>query len=219
LTWHFSGFRQENWSREKGNGMTSAPSKTTTVKTVNNKTGVTTATSTSVSGGSTTVTKSTTIGTAKTVSSPSATSAATMSAELIGGKWIAGPNDGGWNLCTPVAVANALLGATGLEATSAQIERLYARAGGTGSSGVPVTAALSAASRYGLAGCRLKSLRRAALDDADLILAQFPQEDGLHAAAFAGMTVITWGGEIPLEDLDAQIVGAWALTWHGQETA
>ena len=38
----------------------------------------------------------------------------------------------------------------------------------------------------------------------------------LHSAAFAGMTVITWGGEIPLEDMDARIVDAWSLTWHGQ---
>jgi hypothetical protein len=31
------------------------------------------------------------------------------------------------------------------------------------------------------------------------------------------MTVITWGAEIPLEDLDATIIDAWSLTWHGQE--
>jgi hypothetical protein len=211
-----------DFGNRRGNSVTTSPTTTSTTKTVNNKTGVTTSTSTATSSAGTTTTKTTTIGTAKTVSTPTSTStskASTMSAELLGSTWIAGPNDGGWNLCTPVAVANALLGATGLEATNAQIERLYARAGGTGSSGVPVMAALSAASRYGLAGCRLKGLRRAALDDADLILAQFPCEDGLHAAAFAGMTVITWGGEIPLEDLDATIVGAWALTWHGQETA
>jgi hypothetical protein len=210
-----------DFSIRRGNTVTTSPTTTSTTKTVNNKTGVTTSTSTATSSSGTTTTKTTTIGMAKTASTPTTTSskASTMSAELLGSKWIAGPNDGGWNLCTPVAVANALLGATGLEATNAQIERLYARAGGTGSSGVPVMSALSAASRYGLAGCRLKGLRRAALDDADLILAQFPCEDGLHAAAFAGMTVITWGGEIPLEDLDARIVGAWSLTWHGTETA
>jgi hypothetical protein len=139
-----------------------------------------------------------------------------MSADLLGSKWIAGPNDGAWSMCAPVAVANALLGATGLEASNAQVERLYAQAGGTGRTGVPVMSALAAARIYGLAGCRLKAVRRAGLDDADLILARFAgREDGLHAAAFAGMTVITWGGEVPLEDLDATIIGAWSLTWHG----
>jgi hypothetical protein len=42
--------------------VTSTPSKTTVVKTVNNKTGVTKSVSTTTSGGSTTVTKTTTIG-------------------------------------------------------------------------------------------------------------------------------------------------------------
>ena len=31
------------------------------------------------------------------------------------------------------------------------------------------------------------------------------------------MTVITWGGEIPLEDIGRPIIDAWSLTWHGQE--
>lgn len=196
--------------------MTSAPSKTTTVKTVNNKTGVTTSTSTKTSGGSTTTTKTTTIGTAKTVSSPAAatTAAATLPGAVLGSKWIAGPNDSR-QLCVPVAVANALLGATGTIASNAAIERLYRASGGIGSTGVTVPSALAAARSEGLAGARLKSFRRAALDDADLLLLAFGE--GYHAAAFAGMTVITWGGEIPLEDMDATIIDAWSLTWHGQE--
>jgi hypothetical protein len=198
--------------------VTSAPSTTTTSKTVNNKTGVTTATSTSTSGGSSTVTKTTTIGTPATVSSSSSKSVSTPAAlpgAALGSKWITGPNTDGWNLCAPVAVANALLGATGTMASNGQIERLYHRAGGTGSTGVPAVSAFAAAHLYGIAGVRLKNWRRAGLDDADILLLQFPE--GLHSAAFAGMNVITWGGEIPLEDLDARIVGAWSLTWHGTE--
>jgi hypothetical protein len=197
--------------------MTSAPSTTTTSKTVNNKTGVTTSSSTKTSGGSTTVTKSTTIGKAPatTSSAKTATTPSTLPGAVLGSTWIAGPNDGGWNLCAPVAVANALLGALGVEASNGQIERLYAAAGGIGDTGVPLLSALAAARRDGLAGCRLKSWRHAALDDADILLLAFPE--GLHSAAFAAMTVITWGGEIPLENLDATIIDAWSLTWHGQE--
>jgi hypothetical protein len=199
--------------------MASAPSKTTTVKTVNNKTGVTTSTSTRTSGGSTTVTKTTTIGTPKTTTTPSSASTpATLPGAVLGSKWIAGPNDGGWGLCAPVAVANALLGALGVTASNAAIERLYRAAGGIGATGVTVPSALAAARSEGLAGCRLRAFRRAALDDADILLLALPDQPGkVHAAAFAGMTAITWGGEIPLEDMDATIIGAWSLTWHGTE--
>ncbi len=196
--------------------MASAPSKTTTVKTVNNKTGVTKSVSTTVSGKSTTVTKTTTIGKpATTTAAASVSTPSTLAAAALGSEWIAGPNDSGWNLCAPVAVANALLGATGTEASSAQIEVLYRRVGGIGDTGVPLLSALTAARLHGLAGERLKGFRRAALDDADVLLMEF--DGGLHAAAFAGMTVITWGGEVPLEDMDARIIDAWSLTWHGQE--
>jgi hypothetical protein len=201
--------------------MASAPSKTTTVRTVNNKTGVTTSTSTHVVGKSTTVTKTTTIGKAApvTAAKKTTTAPAKLAAAALGSDWITGPNDSGWNLCAPVAVANALLGATGTEATSAQIETLYRRAGGIGDTGVPLLSALTAARMYGLAGERLKGFRRAALDDADILLLEF--DGGLHAAAFAGMTVITWGAEVALEDMeaDARIIDAWSLTWHGQELA
>jgi hypothetical protein len=196
--------------------MTSAPSTTTTSKTVNNKTGVTTSASTVTSGKSVTTTKTTTIGKAATTSASSSTSTpSTLPGAVLGSEWITGPNTDGWTLCAPVAVANALLGATGTVATDAGIERLYARAGGTGNTGVPLASALAAAQQYGLAGCKLKGFRRAGLDDADILLLQFP--GGVHSAAFAGMTVITWGGEVPLEDLDATILDAWSLTWHGTE--
>ena len=90
--------------------MTSAPSKTTTVRTVNNKTGVTKSTSTTTTGNSTTVTKTTTIGTpAKTTPAASVSTPATLPGAVLGSKWIAGPNDSR-QLCVPVAVANALLG-------------------------------------------------------------------------------------------------------------
>jgi hypothetical protein len=198
--------------------MTSAPSTTSTVKTVNNKTGVTTSTSTSTSGNKTTTTATTTIGTAKPVSTPATatTKAATLPGAVLGSEWISGPNTDGWGMCAPVALANALLGATGTVATNAGIERLHARAGGTGSTGVPLMSALAAAQRHGLAGCRLKSWRAAGLDDADVLLLGFPE--GIHAAAFAGMSVITWGAEVPLEDFGGIILGAWALNWHGTET-
>ena len=198
--------------------MTSAPSTTTTSKTVNNKTGITTSSSTVKSGASTTVTKTTTIGKpAATTSSSSVAKPATLPGVVLGSRWIAGPNTDGWGLCAPVAVANALLGATGTVATDGQVERLHARAGGTRGTGVPVLSALAAAHRYGLAGCRLKSWRPAGLDDADVLLLQLPE--GIHAAAFAGMSVITWGGEVPLGEWDGVILGAWSLTWHGTEAA
>lgn len=197
--------------------MTSTPSTTTTAKTVNNKTGITTSTSTTKSGASTTTTQTTTIGKAATVSTPTTatTAASTLSHATLGSKWIAGPNDSGWNLCAPVAVANALLGATGVEASSAQIEVLYRRAGGIGDSGVPLVSALTAARTCGLAGERLKGFRRAGLDDADILLLAF--DGSIHSAAFAGMTVITWGAEIPLEEFDGTIIDAFSLRWHGQE--
>ena len=76
--------------------------------------------------------------------------------------------------------------------------------------------ALYAAQRHGLAGCRLKSWRPAGLDDADVLLLGLPE--GIHSAAFAGMSVITWGGEVPLEEFGGVILGAWSLKWHGTET-
>jgi hypothetical protein len=195
--------------------MTSTPSTTSTVKTVNNKTGITTSSSVTKSGGSTTTTKTTTIGKpATTTSSSSVSTPASLPGAALGSKWLVGPNDSR-QLCAPVAVANALLGALGAEASNGQIERLYTSAGGIGDTGVPLVSAFTVARSDGLAGCRLKSFRRAALDDADVLLLAFPE--GLHAAAFAGMTVIAWGDEVPLEDLDCTIIDAWSLTWHGTE--
>ena len=198
--------------------MTSTPSTTNTTKTVNNKTGITTSTSTVKSGKSTTTTKTTTIGKPATTSSSSSVStASTLPGAVLGSKWIAGPNDDGWTMCAPVAAANALLGATGVAATNGQIERLYKHAGGIGQSGVPLHAVLVAARLYGLAGTRLAGFRRCGLDDADIVLLRMDEEHlGLHSAAFAGMNLISWGGEIPLEDFDGRIIDCWALTWHGQ---
>lgn len=204
--------------------MTSAPSKTTTVKTVNNKTGITTSSSTQTSGGSTTVTKTTTIGAPKTVSTAKSTTSAPakLARTALGSRWLVGPNDL-YPVCGPVAVANALMGTLGVESSNGAIERLYRAAGGLGDSGAPLASVLAAARRCGLSGCRLKSFRRAALDDADVLLLGLGEQprpgvpDTLHAAAFAGMTVITWGDEIPLEDMDARIVDAWSLTWHGED--
>jgi len=184
-------------------------------------------TTTTKQGGNVTTTKSTTVTPAKKATpkkkaqpakktaAKKASKPAKLAAAALGSAWITGPNEDR-QLCVPVAVANALLGATGVEASNEQIERLYARAGGIGDTGVPVVSALAAAMRADLAGCRLKKVRPAALDDADLLLLEFPGQ-GLHAAAFAGMHVIAWGTEIPLEDLDATIIDAWSLTWHGTE--
>jgi hypothetical protein len=201
--------------------MTSAPSKTTTVKTVNNNTGVTKSVSTSVSGNKTTVTKTTTIGAPKTVSTgaKSVSAPAALARAALGSRWIAGPNDTR-PVCAPVAVANTLLAATGTEAGNAAIERLYKAAGGIGQHAAPLASVLAAARSDGLAGCRLKTFRRAGLDDADILLLALPGGGpDLHAAALAGWNVITWGEEIPLEDLGAAIIDAWSLTWHGQEEA
>lgn len=199
--------------------MTSAPSTTTTTKTVNNKTGVTVSKSVSTSGGSVTTTSTTTIGKATTTAPSSVSTPSSLPGTCLGSKWIAGPNDSGWTLCAPVAVANHLLGTLGVEAPNAAIERLYQAAGGTGKHAAPLASVLAAARCQSLAGCRLKAFRRAGLDDADILLLAFPGEEEVHSAAFAGMSLIMWGGEIPLEDVDAnvKIIDAWSLTWHGQE--
>lgn len=197
--------------------MASAPSKTTTVKTVNNKTGVTKSTSTTTSGGSTTVTKTTTIGAPKTTSSSSSVSTPSKAAAaVLGERWIAGPNDAGWVMCGPVAVANDLLATLGVEASNAAIERLYRDAGGIGDSGVPVPSVLAAATCTGLAGYRLADWRVAHPSDADVLLLTIPGADGLHAAAVRDGQLITWGDEIPLVSLGVTIHNAWSLTWHGE---
>lgn len=212
--------------------MASAPKRVTkTTVTTPTKAGGTkrVSTTTTRQGGNVTTTKSTTVTgpkkatkakkaqPAKKTASKKAAKPAKLARAALGSDWICELNEER-QLCVPVALANALLGATGVEASNGQIERLYARAGGIGDTGVPVLSALAATLREGLAGCRLKKVRPAALDDADLLLLDFPGQ-GLHAAAFAGMHVIAWGAEIPLGDLDARIIDAWSLTWHGQEVA
>jgi len=152
---------------------------------------------------------------AKSKAAAKAKQPAKLASAALGSAWICGPNEDR-PLCVPVAVANALLGATGVQASHGAVERFYLAAGGCGDSGVAVVSAFATARRTGLAGCRLRDVHRSGLDDADFLLLEFPGQ-GLHAAAFAGMNVIAWGAEIPLRDLDARIIDAWSLTWHGQE--
>jgi hypothetical protein len=197
--------------------MTSAKSTTTTAKTVNNRTGVTTSVSTTKTGNQTTVTRTTTIGKpATTTSSSSVSSPATAAGLVLGAKWLTGPNDTR-DLCAPVALANALLAATGTEAGNGAIERLYAASGAWGDSGVPVPFLLAQAAATGLAGCRLARVRAAMPDDADLALMDLG-EAGVHAAAVTGGRAVMWGSEVPLGETGAVILGAWSLRWHGMES-
>jgi hypothetical protein len=198
--------------------MTSAKSTTTTTKTVNNNTGVTKSVSVTRTGNQTTVTRTTTIGKPKTTtSSSSVSSPATAPGLVLGEKWITGPNDTR-DLCAPVALANALLAATGTEASSGAIERLYAASGAWGDSGVPVPALLAEAAATGLAGCRLASWAPVPAQDADLALMDLG-EAGVHAAAVTGGRAVMWGAEVPLGETGAVILGAWSLRWHGEDAA
>lgn len=201
--------------------MTSAAKTITkTTKVVNNNTGVTTSRSITRTGNTTTITRTTTIGKPKTTSSSASTStpAKTAAAMVLGEAWITGPNDTR-DLCAPVALANCLLAATGIQASNGDIERLYKAAGGIGDSGVPLLPVLAAAASTGLAGCRLATYRPAAgLDDADLLLIALAGLDSLHAAAAGHGDVVMWGAAVPLDDLNAAVIGAWSLTWHGEDT-
>ena len=201
--------------------MASAPSKTTTVKTVNNITGVTKSVSTVKSGGSTTVTKTTTIGKPKpTTSAASVSTPATAPGTVLANvRWIVGPNDTGWTMCGPVAVANHLLSATGIEASNAEMECLYRTAGGIGDTGAPMEFFLAAAKHPGLAGCRLAAYQRAErAEDAGVVLLSVPGLTGAHAAAMVpGGRVVLWGAEVELAGLDAHVLDAWTLNWHDTE--
>ena len=203
--------------------MASAPHKTTITRTVNNRTGITRSTSVFQRGGSTTVTRTTTIGKAKKAASSGKKSASSPAkaagAVLADTRWITGPNDCGWAMCAPVAVANCLLAATGLEAGNGDMERLYRAAGGIGDSGVPLLPVLAAAASTGLAGCRLASYAPALPDDADLVLLALAGLTGLHAAAVTGEGAVMWGAAVPLAELDAHVIDAWSLQWHGLETS
>lgn len=198
--------------------MTSAPSKTLTVKTINNKTGITTSVRTVSSGGSVAVTKTTTIGIAKTVSKPTST-AATASGTALGEKWVTGPNTDGWTMCGPVAIANHLLAVTGIEATNRDIERLYRRAGAIGDSGAPMELFFDAAISDGLAGCRLKDYRTCPFyEHASVALLHIDGMPGQHAAAIASDgTFVLWGDEVEPYLLHGHVLDAWSLTWHGEE--
>ena len=201
--------------------MASAPHKTTITRTVNNRTGITRSVTVRRSGGSTVTTRTTTIGKAKKAGSSAkkASSPAKAPGTAVASRWITGPNDGGWTMCGPVAVANHLLAVTGTEASNAAIERLYRAAGGIGDSGAPLDVILAAAASTGLAGCRLAAYQETErIADAGVLLLAVSGVTDLHAAALtpAGRAVL-WGGEFPLADLDARIVAAWSLTWHGTE--
>lgn len=200
--------------------MTSAAKSVThTTKTVNNRTGVTKSVSTKTSGGSTTVTRTTTIGKAKSAGSTGkkavSTPAKAAGAVLEDTRWITGPNDTR-DLCGPVALANALLATTGVEAPNGEIERLYKAAGGIGDTGAPVPYLLAEAAASGLAGCRVASYEvLPSLSGAGLILMELNGGFGVHAAAVtpAGAAVM-WSAEIPLDGLDAEVFAAWSLTWQ-----
>jgi hypothetical protein len=197
--------------------MATAPTKTTTVKTVNNNTGVTTSSSTKVSGNQTTVTKTTTIGTPKTTSSSASVSTPAASAgAALAERWITGPNDTR-PMCGPVAIANHLLAVTGTEAGNGGIERLYRAAGGSRSQAAPLASYLAAAAETGLAGCRLASYERAIVDGAGLLLLALPGVPEPHVAAVVNGAAVMWGDETPLDDLDADLLDAWSLTWHGED--
>ena len=199
--------------------MASTPSKTVTTKTINHKTGVTKSSTTHTSGGSSTVTNTTTIGKAAKVSSSKKTASAPAKAagELLAARWITGPNDGGWTMCGPVAIANHLLAVTGVEASNGDIERLYRAAGGIGDSGAPLEFFLAAAAGTGLAGCRLACYGRVLVPDAGVLLLAIGGVDDLHAAARTrDGRVVLWGDDVELETLDALVLDAWSLTWHGE---
>lgn len=198
--------------------MASAPSKTTTTKTVNNNTGVTKSVSTKTSGGSTTVTRTTTIGKAKSVSSGGTKKTTSTPAKaamgVLGAGWITGPNETR-DLCGPVALANALLAATGIHASNGEIERLYRAGGGIGDTGIPIPVLLTEATVTGFAGCGLTWRTVIHGNDADLVLMEVAGVADAHAAAITpGGLAVMWGAEPSLNDLDARLLGAWSLTWH-----
>ena len=147
------------------------------------------------------------------------------------GGWILGGNDRR-NSCAAVAVANSLLAVTGIRATDAQVEALYAAATGRRDRGATIPETLTAA-RAGLAGWYPATVTQ--LDDGepiagdglilylDLQTAQRRQDVwdyeptrpwGDHAGILAGGHVITWGAAHPVTPsfLAAQAV-AWRVDW------
>jgi hypothetical protein len=187
-------------------------------------------TTTTRQGGNVTTTKTTTVSgpkkatkpkkaaPAKKTASKKASKPAKLARPQLTGEWICGPNEK-YALCGAVAVANTLLAATGVRASSGDIERLYRAAGGRGDSGVPVPELLAAASVTGLAGCRLAVFGLCGADDeaARLLLLTLAGLGDLHAAAVAGGDLITWGEAVPLASLPVTVECAWSMTWHGEE--
>ncbi len=208
--------------------MASTPAKTTTAAktTTTAKKASTPAKATTTTKASTTsssASKSTSTTTAKKATTP----AKAPGAVLEDTRWITGPNDGAWTMCGPVAVANHLLAVTGMEASNADIERLYRAAGAIGDSGAPLEFFLAAAMTTELAGCRLASYEpteRIMLADsmllgadAGVLLLTVAGVPDLHAAALTpDGRVVLWGDEVPLVEADVIAEDAWSLTWHGK---
>lgn len=133
----------------------------------------------------------------------------------LGTRWLTGIGDER-NVCAATAVGNSLLSVLGIRPSDRDIERLYRAAGGHGDSGVPVEAVLEAAETAGISGCRIASWRPATSpEDASLLLLSLDVTPDLHAVAhLGGSKVATWGDDVPLSDLSAEIIGAWHVAWH-----
>ena len=149
----------------------------------------------------------------------------------VPGGWILGGNDR-HHSCAAAAVANSLLAATGVRATSSQVQALYAAASGGRDRGATIPETITAA-RAGLAGWYPVTVTQ--LDDGEpitgdgLVLylelqtAQQRQDVwdheptppwGYHAGVLSGGHVITWGAARPVTTgfLAAQAV-AWRVGW------
>jgi hypothetical protein len=151
----------------------------------------------------------------------------------VPGGWILGGNDR-YTDCGAVALANSLLGSTGVRAGDADILRLHLAASDGLCAGASIDGILRAAADLGLAGsgpaaCEMlddgEPLEDGLILDLDLAEAQLLQDAwdwhpapdwGTHAAVLAGDCVITWGGLIPVtpEFLEFQVAAAWRVIWE-----
>jgi hypothetical protein len=140
-----------------------------------------------------------------------------------GGEWITGPNDV-YPLCGPVAVANSLLAATGVEVSNGDIERLYRAAGGHGDSGADLEDLLAVAAAEGLAGCLLAGQTvipagTSVIAPGLVLLLSLNDVPVWHAAATAADgRVISWGETTTISEMSARVEDAWSLTWQGGVT-
>lgn len=171
----------------------------------------------------TTVTKGKKVTTVKKVTAPaksssSSTKSTTKASKLATaplGEWVCGPN-AERPLCAPVAVANSLLACTGIRASHAALERLYAASGGCGDTGAPLAAVLAETERSGLAGCGLtwEPLHGdyTAVPGAVVLL---DLDAGLHSAAITsdGLAVL-WGEPSDVTTLTGTAEEAFRLRWR-----